>query len=68
MNRAFFYPAGRERTDSIGALDLVLWDIKGTVQNQPIHELLGGLVRNYCECYNTAGIIRKLQPESCSQP
>src|SRR5258708_38987459 len=22
MNRAFFYPAGRERTDAIGALDL----------------------------------------------
>jgi L-alanine-DL-glutamate epimerase-like enolase superfamily enzyme len=57
MNRAFFYPAGRERTDAVGALDLALWDIKGKVQNQPIHELLGGMVRNYCECYNTAGII-----------
>ena len=29
MNRAYFYPAGRERTDAIGALDLALWDIKG---------------------------------------
>jgi L-alanine-DL-glutamate epimerase-like enolase superfamily enzyme len=35
MNRAFFYPAGRERTDAVGALDLALWDIKGKVQNQP---------------------------------
>ena len=52
MNRAFFYPAGRERTDAIGALDLALWDIKGKVQNQPIHELLGGMVRNYCACYS----------------
>ncbi len=57
MNRAFFYPAGRERTDAIGALDLALWDIKGKVQKLPVHELLGGMVRNYCECYNTAGII-----------
>jgi hypothetical protein len=35
MNRAFFYPAGRERTDAIGALDLALWDIKGKVQGCP---------------------------------
>jgi galactonate dehydratase len=62
MNRAFFYPAGRERTDAIGALDLALWDIKGKVQNQPIHELLGGMVRNYCECYNTAGLIPGITP------
>src|SRR6202158_2278326 len=57
MNRAFFYPAGRERTDAIGALDLALWDIKGKVQGEPVHQLLGGMVRNYCECYNTAGVI-----------
>jgi L-alanine-DL-glutamate epimerase-like enolase superfamily enzyme len=62
MNRAFFYPAGRERTDGIGALDLALWDIKGKVQNMPVHELLGGMVRNYCECYNTAGIIPGVEP------
>jgi L-alanine-DL-glutamate epimerase-like enolase superfamily enzyme len=57
LNRSLFYPAGRERTDAIGALDLALWDIKGKVQNLPVHELLGGMVRNYCECYNTAGVI-----------
>src|SRR6185437_9491690 len=53
---------GRERTDTIGALDLALWDIKGKVQNLPVHELLGGMVRNYCECYNTAGIIPGITP------
>ena len=40
MNRAFFYPAGREKTDGIGALDLALWDIKGKVQKMPVHEVL----------------------------
>src|ERR1700722_4841144 len=35
MNRAFFYPAGRERTDAIGALDMALWDIKGRVRTFP---------------------------------
>jgi len=62
MNRAFFYPAGRERTHAIGALDLALWDIKGKVEGVPVHELLGGTVRNYCECYNTAGIIPGITP------
>ena len=57
MNRAFFYPAGRERTDAIGALDLALWDIKGKALGCPVHQLLGGTARNYCELYNTAGII-----------
>jgi galactonate dehydratase len=57
MNRAYFYPAGREKTDGIGALDLALWDIKGKVQKMPVHEVLGGMVRNHVELYNTAGII-----------
>src|SRR4029077_9553901 len=57
MSRAFFYPPGREKVDAPGALDLALWDIKGKVQNLPVHEILGGMVRNHCECYNTAGVI-----------
>src|SRR5580692_8951857 len=62
MNRAFFYPAGRERTDAIGALDLALWDIKGNALGCPVHPLLGGTARNYCELYNTAGIIPGITP------
>ncbi|HEV2136428.1 MAG TPA: mandelate racemase/muconate lactonizing enzyme family protein [Terracidiphilus sp.] len=57
MNRAYFYPAGRERTDAIGAVDLALWDIKGKALKVPVHQLLGGAVRNFCDCYNTAGLI-----------
>lgn len=62
MSRSFFYPPGREKEDAVGALDLALWDIKGKVHNLPVHDLLGGMVRNYCECYNTAGIIKGIQP------
>jgi L-alanine-DL-glutamate epimerase-like enolase superfamily enzyme len=61
MSRAFFYPAGREKEHAIGALDLALWDLKGKVLQLPIHQILGGAVRNYCECYNTAGIIPGIQ-------
>ncbi len=61
MSRAFFYPAGREKEHAIGALDLALWDLKGKVLQLPVHQILGGAVRNYCECYNTAGIIPGIQ-------
>lgn len=57
MSRAFFYPPGREKVDALGALDLALWDIKGKVQKMPVHQVLGGMVRDHCECYNTAGSI-----------
>jgi galactonate dehydratase len=57
MSRAFFYPPGREKIHALGALDLALWDVRGKVLNLPVHALLGGMVRNYCECYSTGGII-----------
>lgn len=52
---AWFYPPGREKAHAIGALDLALWDIKGKALGLPVHELLGGLTRDYCECYATGG-------------
>ena len=61
MTRSFFYPPGREKIDAIGALDLALWDIRGKALGLPVHAVLGGTVRNYCECYNTAGIIPGVQ-------
>jgi galactonate dehydratase len=57
MSRSFFYPPGREKTHALGALDLALWDLKGKVLGLPVHAILGGMVRNHCECYNTSGII-----------
>lgn len=53
MYRGYFYPAGREKIHALGALDLALWDIKGKVLNTPLYDLLGGLTRNYVECYST---------------
>jgi galactonate dehydratase len=62
MSRAFFYPPGREKEDALGALDLALWDLKGKALKLPVHEILGGMVRSYCECYNTAGSIPGIEP------
>ncbi len=57
MNRAFFYPPGRERTHAIGALDLALWDITRNAQGLPVHAVLTGLTRKHCECYVTSGVV-----------
>ena len=54
MYRGYFYPAGREKLDALGAIDLALWDIKGKALGVPVYELLGGLARNHVECYSTA--------------
>ncbi|HUI42117.1 MAG TPA: mandelate racemase/muconate lactonizing enzyme family protein [Terriglobia bacterium] len=54
MFRGYFYPAGREKLDALGAIDLALWDIKGKALGAPVYELLGGLSRNHVECYSTA--------------
>ena len=56
MYIAWFYPPGREKTHALGALDLALWDIKGKALNVPVHELLGGTARDYCECYATSPV------------
>jgi galactonate dehydratase len=53
MYRGWFYPAGREKLHALGAIDLALWDLKGKLYNAPVYELLGGLTRNYVECYST---------------
>jgi galactonate dehydratase len=53
MFRAYFYPAGREKLDALGAIDLALWDIKGKALGAPVYDLLGGISRHYVECYST---------------
>jgi len=54
MFRGYFYPAGREKLDALGAIDLALWDIKGKALGVPVYDLLGGLSRQHVECYSTA--------------
>jgi galactonate dehydratase len=54
MLRGYFYPAGHEKIDSLGALDLALWDLKGNALGVPVWQMLGGKSRDYVECYSTA--------------
>jgi galactonate dehydratase len=54
MYRGYFYPAGREKLDALGAIDLALWDLKGKALGVPVYELLGGFNRKHMECYATS--------------
>jgi L-alanine-DL-glutamate epimerase-like enolase superfamily enzyme len=53
MYKAWFYPPGREKIHALGALDLALWDIKGKALGIPVHQMLGGMIRQHLECYGT---------------
>lgn len=54
MWRGDYNPPGKEKLRALSAIDLALWDIKGKALGVPVHELLGGPTRNYCECYPTS--------------
>jgi galactonate dehydratase len=54
MLRGYFYPAGREKLHSLGALDMALWDLKARALEVPVWQLLGGKARDHVECYATA--------------
>jgi len=54
MFRGYFYPAGREKIHSLGALDVALWDLKGKALGVPVWQLLGGKSRDHVECYATS--------------
>jgi len=68
MMGGYFYPAGREKPHSLGALDLALWDLKGKALDVPVWQL-GGKSRNHVELYSTvyttyrAGMLMNQRPD-----
>jgi len=55
MYMTWFYAPGKEKIHALGALDMALWDIKGKALQLPLHQMLGGAARDYCESYPTTG-------------
>jgi galactonate dehydratase len=51
MARAGFFPVDRIVGAAIAAVDLALWDVKGRALGVPVHQLLGGRVRDHVRCY-----------------
>lgn len=55
MFRSGFYPADRLLGAAIAAIDVALWDIRGKALGVPVHQLLGGPVRDHVPCYVHVG-------------
>ena len=55
MFRRGFFPADRFLSAAIAAVDVALWDIRGKALGVPVHELLGGRVRDHVPAYVHVG-------------
>ena len=55
MYRGGFYRGGPILMSAIAGIDQALWDIKGKYHNAPIHQLLGGRVRDNMRVYSWIG-------------
>jgi len=55
MYRGHFYRGGAVLMSAIAGIDQALWDIKGKALGVPVHELLGGRVRDRMKVYSWVG-------------
>ena len=55
LYRAGFYRGGGIMMSAIAGIDQALWDIKGKYYNAPIHDLMGGRVRDKIKVYSWVG-------------
>ena len=55
MFRGCFYRGGAVLMSAIAGIDQALWDIKGKFYRAPVHELLGGAVRDRMRVYTWIG-------------
>jgi len=55
LYRGGFYRGGPILMSAIAGIDQALWDIKGKFMQQPVHQLLGGLVRKKMPIYSWVG-------------
>src|SRR3954468_8041084 len=53
--RGGFFPGHGILGAAIAAIDIALWDIKGRALGVPVHQLLGGAVREHVRCYTHVG-------------
>ncbi|UVK55340.1 galactonate dehydratase [Mesorhizobium sp. AR02] len=55
MHRGGFYRGGPILMSAIAGIDQALWDIKGRALGVPVHELLGGKLRDSIKVYSWIG-------------
>ena len=55
LYRGGFYRGGAIHMSALAGIDQALWDIKGKHHGVPVHELLGGAVRDRIKVYSWIG-------------
>lgn len=55
LRRGGFYRGGPVLSSALAGFDQALWDIAGKARNAPVHELLGGPVRERVRVYSWVG-------------
>ena len=55
LTRSGFYRGGAVLASAVSGVDQALWDIKGKALGVPVHELLGGAVRDRIRMYGWVG-------------
>jgi galactonate dehydratase len=55
LTRSGFYRGGAVLASAVSGIDQALWDIKGKALGVPVHELLGGAVRDRIRMYGWVG-------------
>ncbi|NBE53063.1 galactonate dehydratase [Streptomyces boluensis] len=55
MTKGGFYRGGPVLSSAVAGLDQALWDIKGKAYGRPVHQLLGGPVRDRVRAYAWVG-------------
>jgi galactonate dehydratase len=55
MTKGGFYRGGPVLSSAVAGIDQALWDIAGKARDAPIHELLGGPVRDRARVYSWVG-------------
>jgi len=64
LYRGAFYRGGPVLCSALSGIEQALWDLKGKALGVPVHELLGGAVRDKIRIYCGAG---GATPEACRQ-
>ncbi|KAL1620654.1 hypothetical protein SLS54_006010 [Diplodia seriata] len=65
--RLGFYRGGPVFMSALSGIDIALWDLKGRRLGQPIHQLLGGKVRNKVSVYAWIGGNRPTDVEGAAK-
>ena len=55
MYRVSGYRGGAVTMSAISGIDIALWDVAGKLAGQPIHQMLGGAVRQRIKVYHATG-------------